>query len=53
MMRARMTFLSEMDAIVKVLYLISLISQGEAEMVKDGRCQDLKVAVFDTKAKAS
>jgi len=42
-----------MDDIMKVHYLMSLISQGEAEMVKDGRCQDLKVAVFDTKAKAS
>ena len=32
MTRPRMTFLSEMDAIVKVLDLISLISKGEAEM---------------------
>jgi len=51
MMRARMTLLSEMDAIVKVLDSISLISRGEAEMMKDeegGERQDLRSQCLKT-----
>ena len=43
MKRAKMTLLSEMDAIMKVL---DLMKMNEAEMVKDeggGGCQDLRL----------